>query len=259
MSRVRVRGSQRILPALEEKHRCKARSGSVLRRWPLSPASPAAHSPAATAATVVAMAAAMARLRRRPPATGPAARQYLPAPAGSVFYGRVESIEPLTNTRESSGIVGTLLGSAAGGGRPPDRRRFRTTIATIGGAVLSAVAGNVSKRVGSSTSTAYRVNVRTDDGRLATVTQSDVSALRVGARAQSPTTGPRLTDAARRPALQQGKRRLRAPFSFRAKAAHAFRNISCRSLRKRRPSSVGRICVRSASSSPWPRPRPAGG
>jgi len=51
--------------------------------------------------------------------------------------------------------------------------------------VLGALAGNqVEKRVGTATDTVYRVNVRLDDGRMATVTQRDVSALRIGARAQ---------------------------------------------------------------------------
>jgi len=62
---------------------------------------------------------------------------------------------------------------------------FEELAATIGGAVVGAVAGHqVEKHVGTATDTVYRVNVRLDDGRLATVTQRDVSSLRVGARAQ---------------------------------------------------------------------------
>lgn len=108
------------------------------------------------------------------------------APAGSVFTGRVESIEPVTTTQESSGILGTVIGGAAGGllGNQIGGGRGRTA-ATVGGAVLGAVAGNqVEKRTGNNTSTVYRVNVRLDDGRMATVTQRDIGALRVGDRAR---------------------------------------------------------------------------
>ncbi|WP_223851469.1 glycine zipper 2TM domain-containing protein [Cupriavidus pauculus] len=114
---------------------------------------------------------------------GPATYQ---APAGSVFTGRVESIEPITTEQNSSGILGTVIGGAAGGllGNQIGGGRGRTA-ATIGGAVVGAVAGNqVEKRTGSNTSTVYRVNVRLDDGRMASVTQRDVGALRIGDRAR---------------------------------------------------------------------------
>ncbi|WP_454763206.1 glycine zipper 2TM domain-containing protein [Cupriavidus campinensis] len=108
------------------------------------------------------------------------------APAGSVFVGRVESIEPVNTTQGSSGILGTVIGGAAGGllGHQIGGGRGQT-VATIGGAVAGAVAGNqIEKRAGSNTQTVYRVNVRLDDGRVATVTQSNVGNLRVGDRAR---------------------------------------------------------------------------
>ncbi|CAG2143628.1 outer membrane lipoprotein [Cupriavidus numazuensis] len=108
------------------------------------------------------------------------------APAGSVYYGRVESIEPITNTQNSSGLLGTVIGGAAGGllGHQVGGGRGQTA-ATIGGAVVGAVAGNqIEKRAGSNTQTAYRVNVRLDDGRVATVTQSNLGNLQVGMRAR---------------------------------------------------------------------------
>lgn len=75
-------------------------------------------------------------------------------------------------------VAGGLLGNQIGGGRG-------RTAATVGGAVLGAVAGNqVEKRTGNNTTTVYRVNVRLDDGRMATVTQRDIGALRVGDRAR---------------------------------------------------------------------------
>ncbi|MDQ0142446.1 glycine zipper 2TM domain-containing protein [Cupriavidus necator] len=108
------------------------------------------------------------------------------APAGAVYYGRVESIEPVTTTQGSSGLLGTVIGGAAGGllGHQVGGGRGQTA-ATIGGAVVGAVAGNqIEKRAGSNTQTVYRVNVRLDDGRLATVTQSNLGSLQVGMRAR---------------------------------------------------------------------------
>ena len=106
--------------------------------------------------------------------------------AGAVYYGRVESIEPITHKQNSSGLLGTVIGGAAGGllGHQIGGGRGQTA-ATIGGAVVGAVAGNqIEKRAGSNTQTAYRVNVRLDDGRVATVTQSSLGNLQVGMRAR---------------------------------------------------------------------------
>ncbi len=106
------------------------------------------------------------------------------APPGSVYYGRVESIEPVTSQQSSNGLVGTLIGGAAGGllGHQIGGGRGNTA-ATIGGAVLGAVAGNqIDKRATTNTQTNYRVNVRLDDGRMATVHQPDVRAIPIGTR-----------------------------------------------------------------------------
>jgi outer membrane lipoprotein SlyB len=109
------------------------------------------------------------------------------APAGSVYYGRVESIEPISQPKNSSGLLGTVIGGVAGGllGHQIGGGTGQT-VATIGGAVAGGVAGNqIEKRAsGPGTDTVYRVNVRLDDGRLATVTQRSIGNLRVGDRAQ---------------------------------------------------------------------------
>jgi outer membrane lipoprotein SlyB len=108
------------------------------------------------------------------------------APAGSVFVGRVESIEPISHQSGSSGILGTVIGGVAGGllGHQIGGGSGQT-IATIGGAVAGGVAGNqIEKRTSGGTETVYRVNVRLDDGRLATVTQRQLGNLRVGDRAR---------------------------------------------------------------------------
>ncbi|TDN70199.1 glycine zipper 2TM domain-containing protein [Paraburkholderia sp. BL10I2N1] len=121
-----------------------------------------------------------------PPPAAPLPPGVSQAPVGSVFYGRVESIEPVTQQTGSSGVLGTVIGGVAGGvlGNQIGGGTGRT-IATIGGAVAGGVAGNqLERRANSGTETIYRVNVRLDDGRLATVTQRDLGNLRVGDRAQ---------------------------------------------------------------------------
>lgn len=109
------------------------------------------------------------------------------APAGSVFYGRVEAIEPITQQRgASSGMLGTVIGGLAGGllGHQVGGGRGQT-IATIGGAVAGGVAGNqIEQRATGGVETVYRVQVRLDDGRMATVTQRQANNLRVGDRVQ---------------------------------------------------------------------------
>lgn len=108
------------------------------------------------------------------------------APQGAVYLGRVESIEPLSQQQSSNGLVGTLIGGAAGGllGHQVGGGRGNTA-ATIGGAVLGAVAGNqIDKRATTSSQTTYRVNVRLDDGRMATVQQANLNGLQVGTRAR---------------------------------------------------------------------------
>jgi outer membrane lipoprotein SlyB len=121
-----------------------------------------------------------------PPPAAPLPPGVSQAPAGSVFYGSVESIEPVTQQTGSSGVLGTVIGGVAGGvlGNQIGGGTGRT-IATIGGVVAGGVAGNqLERRANSGTETLYRVNVRLEDGRLATVTQRNPGNLRVGDRAQ---------------------------------------------------------------------------
>lgn len=138
-----------------------------------------------TLSAIAASAIALAACAPPPPAA-PLPPGVSQAPAGSVFYGRVESIEPLTQQTSSSGVLGTVIGGVAGGvlGNQIGGGTGRT-LATIGGAVAGGVAGNqLERRANSGTETLYRVNVRLDDGRLATVTQRNLGNLRVGDRAQ---------------------------------------------------------------------------
>jgi len=73
-------------------------------------------------------------------------------------------------------VVGGLLGHQVGGGRG-------NTVATIGGAVAGAMAGNAVEGntvVGQT----YRVNMRLNDNSRVTLTQNNPNGLRVGDRAR---------------------------------------------------------------------------
>jgi outer membrane lipoprotein SlyB len=117
---------------------------------------------------------------------------YAPSPAyggqpqqTGALYGRVESIQPMQAPANSPGILGTIIGGVAGGilGHQVGGGTGNT-VATIGGAALGAYAGNqVEQRAGAGGQTVYRVTVRLDDGRVATVTQRNPNNLRVGDRA----------------------------------------------------------------------------
>ncbi|MCL9847409.1 glycine zipper 2TM domain-containing protein [Ralstonia solanacearum P673] len=117
---------------------------------------------------------------------------YAPAPAyggqpqqPGALYGRVESIEPMPAPANSPGILGTIIGGVAGGVLGHQiGGGTGNTVATIGGAALGALAGNqVERAAGAGGQTVYRVMVRLDDGRVATVTQRNPNNLRVGDRA----------------------------------------------------------------------------
>jgi outer membrane lipoprotein SlyB len=102
--------------------------------------------------------------------------------AYGVRYGQVESIEMLPGQQQGGvagaligGAVGGLLGHQVGGGRG-------NTIATIGGAVAGALAGNEVEKRANTTPPAYRIRVRTTDNGYLTLTQSTAYNLRNGDR-----------------------------------------------------------------------------
>lgn len=103
--------------------------------------------------------------------------------AYGVRYGWVESIEQLPPQPAGTsgagavvgGLVGGLLGHQVGGGRG-------NTVATIGGAVVGALAGNEVEKRASTAPQAFRVRVRTSDNAYLTLTQSDAYRLRNGDR-----------------------------------------------------------------------------
>jgi outer membrane lipoprotein SlyB len=101
-----------------------------------------------------------------------------------VRLGTVTAVRPITIQKEGSsgagmlagGALGGLAGSAVGGGRG-------RTIATVGAAVLGALAGNVvENRVGKTSG--YQITVRLDNGETRVVAQEADVPIRVGQRVQ---------------------------------------------------------------------------
>jgi len=102
-------------------------------------------------------------------------------PSSYASYGVIDAIE-VTNAPSPGigagtvigGIVGGILGNQVGGGTG-------NTVATVAGAVGGAVAGNqIEQRT--NRQIAYNVRVRLDNGSYQTVTQSNITDLRIGNR-----------------------------------------------------------------------------
>jgi len=75
-------------------------------------------------------------------------------------------------------VLGGLVGAAAGREIADDKSTGRRNTATAAGAVAGAVAGSAIER--NVRGVRYNVYVRMDDGRLVTVTQTDLGGVREG-------------------------------------------------------------------------------
>lgn len=101
------------------------------------------------------------------------------APQSYVVYGVIDAIEAGQGSSELGagtiigGVVGGILGNQVGGGSGRD-------VATIAGAVGGAVVGHQIEK--SRQQPTYNVRVRMNNGDYQTVTQQNVSDLRVGDR-----------------------------------------------------------------------------
>jgi outer membrane lipoprotein SlyB len=99
-------------------------------------------------------------------------------------YGRVVGIEAVGGNGDGrtsgagavvGGVIGGVLGHQIGSGRG-------NTAATIGGAVAGAAVGNEVEKRREASGTAYRVDVRLDNGALRSSTMDYIGDLRVGDR-----------------------------------------------------------------------------
>jgi len=94
--------------------------------------------------------------------------------------GTVTRIEQVGGTRSGAtgAVLGGLVGAAAGRELADDKSKGRQNTATVAGAVAGAVAGSAIQR--NVSGPRFNVYVRMDDGRVVTVTQTDLGGIREG-------------------------------------------------------------------------------
>ena len=118
--------------------------------------------------------------------TSPNSYGYGSAPPSStgVCYdcGTVARIDTLAGAQQNSGATGAVLGgvvgAAAGRTLAKDESKGRRNTATVAGAAAGALAGAAIQR--NMNNASYNVTVRMNDGRMVTVTQSDLGGIREG-------------------------------------------------------------------------------
>ncbi len=103
-------------------------------------------------------------------------------PAPVAVYGQISSIEPITQTPQTSGagavvggVLGAVVGNQIGSG---NGRAAATVLGGVGGAVL----GNKVEKSRSSTVVGYRVHVQLDNGSTRSFERRDIGGLEVGSR-----------------------------------------------------------------------------
>lgn len=97
--------------------------------------------------------------------------------------GTVQRIDAVGGTARSGAtgaVIGGIVGAAAGRELADDESKGRQNTATVAGAVAGAVAGSAIQRNMSGGGTSYNVQVRMNDGRIVTVTQTDLGGIREG-------------------------------------------------------------------------------
>jgi outer membrane lipoprotein SlyB len=101
----------------------------------------------------------------------------------SSSYGVVDSIQPVGSNSSGGMGVGAVVGGVAGGvlGHQVGSGRGNTA-ATVAGAVGGAMVGNEVEQRNKTSSGAYQVGIRLDNGSYQTVTQDTVADLSVGNR-----------------------------------------------------------------------------
>jgi outer membrane lipoprotein SlyB len=105
---------------------------------------------------------------------------YSGPPRGCDQCGTVSDIEQVYTQRDSSPL-GAVIGAVAGGllGNTIGKGDGRAA-ATVGGAVAGGFVGNAVGQRNGADEVAFRVRIRLDDGRVATVTQREDPQLRRG-------------------------------------------------------------------------------
>ncbi|HWI79431.1 MAG TPA: hypothetical protein VNS31_09540 [Ramlibacter sp.] len=107
----------------------------------------------------------------------------VPPPSSGTCYdcGTVERIDAVGGTQTSGAtgaVLGGVVGAAAGRELAKDESKGRRNTATVAGAAAGALAGAAIQR--NMNNGSYNVTVRMNDGRVVTVSQSDLGGIREG-------------------------------------------------------------------------------
>ena len=92
---------------------------------------------------------------------------------------RIDTVGTGARSGVAGAVIGGVVGAAAGRELADDESKGRQNTATVAGAVAGAVAGSAIQR-NMSGGTSYNVQVRMNDGRIVTVTQTDLGGIREG-------------------------------------------------------------------------------
>lgn len=106
-----------------------------------------------------------------PPSTGAACYD-----CGTVT--RIDAVGGAQTSGATGAVLGGVVGAAAGRELAKDESKGRRNTATVAGAAAGALAGAAIQR--NMNNASYNVTVRMNDGRVTTVTQSDLGGIREG-------------------------------------------------------------------------------
>ena len=106
-----------------------------------------------------------------------------PPPATGACYDcgtvtRIDTLAGAQNSGATGAVLGGVVGAAAGRTLAKDESKGRRNTATVAGAAAGALAGAAIQR--NMNNASYNVTVRMNDGRVVTVTQSDLGGIREG-------------------------------------------------------------------------------
>ena len=89
---------------------------------------------------------------------------------------RIDTLAGAQNSGATGAVLGGVVGAAAGRTLAKDESKGRRNTATVAGAAAGALAGAAIQR--NMNNASYNVTVRMNDGRMVTVTQSDLGGIR---------------------------------------------------------------------------------
>jgi outer membrane lipoprotein SlyB len=93
---------------------------------------------------------------------------------------RIDMVGGSQRSGVTGAVLGGVVGAAAGRELADDESKGRRNTATVAGAVAGAAAGAAIERNMAGANASYNVHVRMNDGRMVTVSQTDLGGIREG-------------------------------------------------------------------------------